>query len=515
MQLTPSLSVRQKQSLVMTPQLQQAIKLLQLTNVDLRQFLEEQALENPFIEVTSSPENAEETAGQVADAADALSDASGLTANGGDASTDGAGRDENPDLAADMQTGAALGDDPTGHSDLENRFGSDGLDFGSPTRASGDDFDVIANVASDRPESLIEFVLKQIDLTIFDPRQRFIAYELAMALEPSGWLGRQVQEIADNCGCACEDVEETLAIVQRLEPEGVFARDLAECLYIQIREKDALTPVMNVVLDNLALLGQGNIPALARKARAEASDIADCLRLIRECNPKPGEAFEMPPLHIGSPDVIVREGKDGWIVDLNRSTLPSLVINEGYAVSMTGTCKSKEQESAKTFANHAIGSAKWLRRALEQRNSTTLKISAEIVRRQADFLTHGLVALKPLALKDVAEAVGMHESTVSRVTSGLLMATPNGSFPMKSLFSVSIATTDDAESKAAAAVRNMIESIIAEEPAGRPLSDDAIAALVSKKGVKLARRTVAKYRDMLRIPSSSERRRRARLNMAG
>jgi RNA polymerase sigma-54 factor len=272
---------------------------------------------------------------------------------------------------------------------------------------------------------------------------------------------------------------------------------------------------MDVVLANLELLGRGELEVLARRAKCDITEIAACLTQIREFNPKPGEAFESGPLRVGAPDVIVSRGAEGWVVDLNRSTLPSLVINEDYASEVNAANRRARSEEEKSYANEALGSARWLRRALEQRNSTTLKISGEIVARQAEFLTHGLSALKPLSLKNVAEAVGMHESTVSRVTSGLMIATPKGSFPMKSLFSVSIAASDDGDSKAAGAVRDMIKSIVEAEPAGKPLSDDAIAAVVSKKGVKLARRTVAKYRDMLRIPSSSERRRRARLNMAG
>ena len=204
----------------------------------------------------------------------------------------------------------------------------------------------------------------------------------------------------------------------------------------------------------------------------------------------------------------------GWIVDLNRSTLPSLVIDEDYGNKVAATSRGVKKDEAKNFAGEALGSARWLKRALEQRNSTTLKISGEIIRHQSEFLVHGLAALKPLALKDVAEAVGMHESTVSRVTSGLTISTPKGCFALKSFFSVSIATTDSGDGTAAAAVRNMIKEIVSGEISGKPLSDDAIAALVAKKGVKLARRTVAKYRDMLRIPSSSERRRQARLNLA-
>jgi len=262
------------------------------------------------------------------------------------------------------------------------------------------------------------------------------------------------------------------------------------------------------------VLANGDMAPLARRAGGSVEDVARCLKLIRDMNPKPGQAYDAEPLRVHAPDVVVSRGKDGWVVDLNRSTLPSLVINEEYAAQIGKAGRGKAAEAGNAFVNEAIGSARWLRRALDQRNSTTLKIAGEIVRQQADFLTQGLSALKPLALKDIAEAVGMHESTVSRVTSGLLMATPKGCYSLKSLFSVSL-VTDEGDAKAAAAVRNMIQAIIAAEPAGKPLSDDTIAIMVSEKGVKLARRTVAKYRDMLKIPSSSERRRRARLAMAG
>ena len=502
MQMMPSLQVKQKQALVMTPQLQQAIKLLQMTNLDIQNFLQDQALENPFIEVEGGP--SEKMAADLAptspsepqDAPTALAAEQGLD--------------------RDLSTGSALGDDPTAHADMENRFGSQGLDFGHAQRGrpADTDWDALANLAEDGPESLIECVIRQIDLTIFDPVQRVIAYALAEALEPTGWLGRDLEEIALTCGTDEGSVAEVLDIVQRLEPEGVFARDLAECLRIQARERGCLDEVMGAVLENLPMLANGDIAPLARRAGCGADEISRVLKQIREMNPKPGEAYESAPLRVHAPDVIVTAGKDGWVVDLNRSTLPSLVINEEYAAAVAKAGRGKEGEAGAHFTNDALGSARWLRRALEQRNSTTLKIAGEVIRRQADFLTEGLSALKPLALKDVAEAVGMHESTVSRVTSGLLMATPKGCFPMKSLFSVSLAT-DEGDSKAAAAVRNMIQAIVANEPAGKPYSDDAIAGMVSEKGIKLARRTVAKYRDMLKIPSSSERRRRARLAMAG
>ena len=505
MQMMPSLQVKQKQALVMTPQLQQAIKLLQMTNLDIANFLQEQAMENPFIEVENGTDH---TPAADLGAAPRAETPEALAAKDVDSAA--------ADLDRDMAAGSAIADDPTSHADVENRFGSEGLDYGHAQRGrpADLDWDGLANLAEQGPDSLVECVLRQIDLSIFDPRQRVIAYALSEALEPSGWLGRPVADIAAGCGAGEEETEEVLAIVQKLEPEGVFARDLAECLRIQARERGELDEVMEVVLGNLPMLANGDIAALARRAGSDAEDIARCLRLIREMNPKPGEAYESAPLRVHAPDVIVSRGKDGWVVDLNRSTLPSLVINEDYAAQISAAGRGKAAEASNQFVTDAVGSARWLRRALDQRNSTTLKIAGEIVRQQSAFLTEGLSALKPLALKDVAEAVGMHESTVSRVTSGLLMATPKGCYPLKSLFSVSLAT-DEGDAKAAAAVRNMIQSIIAGEPAGKPLSDDAIAMMVSEKGVKLARRTVAKYRDMLKIPSSSERRRRARLAMAG
>ena len=503
MQLMPSLQVKQKQSLVMTPQLQQAIKLLQMTNLDIAAFLQEQALDNPFIEFDA--DNQAPVEAGATPSGEAGDDRSGKT----DAVT------QTSSLDRDMTEGAAIADDPTAHADVENRYESAALDYGREQRGrpADTDWDALANLAETGPESLVEFVLRQIDLTIFDPADRVIAYALAEALEPTGWLGRPLSDIAAVCGCSEAAVETVLNTVQRLEPEGVFARNLAECLRIQARERGLLDDVMIVVLDHLDMLANGDLQQLARRAGATTEDIAAALKLIREMNPKPGEAYEAAPLRVHAPDVIVTAGPDGWVVDLNRSTLPSLTINETYAAAVTNGRKNKAEDAASQFAADSLGSARWLRRALDQRNSTTLKIAGEIIRQQADFLTDGLSALKPLALKDVAEAVGMHESTVSRVTSGLLLATPKGCFPLKSLFSVSLAT-DEGDSKAAAAVRNMIEAIIAGEPAGKPYSDDAIAGMVSEKGVKLARRTVAKYRDMLKIPSSSERRRRARLEMA-
>ena len=493
MQISPSVRLKQKQSLVMTPQLQQAIKLLQMTNLEIHQFLEQQALENPFLEVAGEdkPESAQQP----------------------DAGT---GPEDGPaELQQAMQEGAALGDDPTAHADYDNRFSSEGLDLGrnqGPVAADSHFDDLAARIAN-RPQGLHSFVRSQIDLEIRDTSDRIIAFLLADALEPTGWLGQPLDEIAALCGADLARAEKVLARLQKLEPAGLFARDLAECLRLQAADRGYLDRVMGCVLDNLDLLARGEMKALARKADCDREEIAACLQKIRTLNPKPAADFEDDITSASPPDVIVRRTETGWAVDLNRSTLPTLYIDEAYARDISAQTASRDLEKNRQFASEAVGSAKWLQRALEQRNSTTLKIAGEIVRRQSDFLEQGLSALKPLALRDVAEAIGMHESTVSRVTSGLMIATPKGSFTMKSFFSVSIATEDSGDGTAAAAVRGLIRQIVDGETPGKPLSDDAISALVAKKGIKLARRTVAKYREMLKIPSSSERRRQARMNM--
>ena len=227
-------------------------------------------------------------------------------------------------------------------------------------------------------------------------------------------------------------------------------------------------------------------------------------------NPKPGEIFDTNHQPISAPDLIVKRKGNGWSVDLNRSTLPSININENYASKVASR---RNDNAAQDYTSQAIASARWLKRALEQRNSTTLIISAEIIKKQQKFLEQGLDYLKPLSLKDIADSVGMHESTVSRVTTGLLLNTPRGSLPLKSLFSVTIDKTEGNEGASAAAVRNMIRKILDQEKPGKPLSDENIAKQISANGIKLARRTVAKYREMLNIPSSSERRRLAKISL--
>ena len=491
MQLSASLNLRQKQSLVMTPQLQQAIRLLQMTNLDLRQYLENECSENPFLEVESEDENKnldnkEEPDHEHKDKADVNAIDSALT------------------------DGTAMVDDPTVNSDYENRFETEITDFKTPSASSAqsDDYDFISSSVENNPISLQEHVYRQIDMKFIKTNERLIAHAFTESLQPSGWLNTDCESIAEVCGTTLEQSEKVLSELQEFEPAGLFARNLKECLSIQASDKGLLTNQFKALLDNLDLLAKGQFDSLQRKLKCNKQILLEQIKLLRSFNPKPGERFDQNFQQISAPDLMVRKSESGWTVDLNRSNLPTIHINSDYADDIQTRARN---EAASEYAAQAIASARWLKRAVAKRNSTTLKVGSEIIRRQTAFLEKGLDYLKPLSLKDIAEEVKMHESTISRVTSGLLINTPRGTFPLKSFFSISIDTDKPGIETSAAAVRNLIKTIIHDEDTTKPLSDESLAEIISDKGVKLARRTVAKYRELMKIPSSSERRRRAKV----
>ena len=488
MQLSQSVKLKQKQSLVMTPQLQQAIKLLQLSNLELSQHLQEQVDENPFLELGETEDSGQPTAADSSSDTAASADVTALT---------------------DLKESAALAEDPTEHSDFENRFDQSIVDAPRKSTANAPfegDYDAISNVSS--KEGFYPGLFRQLNLAIDDPKQRLIAGHFVNALEPSGWIGMQVQDVADASGCSLDEAENVLAVLQTFEPTGLFARNLEDCLRLQLIELGTMTEAFSILLENLDLLGRGEVKRLARLIKGTSDDVMEMLTIIRTLNPKPGEFLGIDHLEMPSPDVIVKRRSDGWAVELNRSTLPAMVINEDYAAMVTN---KKMDDETQNYSANALNNARWLKRAVEQRNSTTLKISAEIIRQQTDFLEKGLDYLKPLSLRDVAQAVGMHESTVSRVTTGLLISTPRGGMPLKSFFSVNIASRALSGDTSAAAVRNMVKRLISRETPGKPLSDEAICKMIADEGIDLARRTVAKYREMMNIPSSSQRRMQARL----
>lgn len=444
MQLFTSHSITQRQSLVVTAQLQQAIQLLQMGNTDLASFIEGQAEENPFLELGS--------------------------------------RAAQPRSTRDLTLPSQL-------------------------RQGTDDYDRLGQLAADPGPSLYAHAAAEVNRLDLTPAERAMAEAFLEALEPSGWLGQPLSSIADRLLVTEDDALALLRKLQRVEPAGLFARNLSECLRLQAIDQGLLTPAFSVLLDNLPMLAQADLRGLCRICGVALDELKAMLRQIRSFNPKPGATFDATPLPQRAPDLLVTRGADGWRVDLNRSTLPTVVVRSDEARRI-----ALRKIEANDWVSERLSVARWLSRAVEHRNQTTLKVGAEIVRRQADFLEHGPARLRPMVLREVADAIGVHESTVSRVCSGLMIATPQGTFPMKTFFSAALASRDGdgGEAGSASAIRHRVQKLIAAENPADPLSDDAIARIIGQEdGIQLARRTVAKYRDQLRIPSSVDRRRRA------
>ena len=366
--------------------------------------------------------------------------------------------------------------------------------------------DPISRIES-HPLSLYGHVSGQLDLLFPHPVDRAMADRFLEALDPNGWLADPLDRIAADCGLDEEAAEEMLHAIQQVEPAGLFARNLAECLALQAEDQGLMTPLFRKVLDNLPRLAAADLSGLARVCGCSLDDLRTPLKQLRSLNPKPGADFSGNDVSEREPDLIVTRGETGWMVELNRSTLPAVEVDETLLASKLTDAQ------ARSYVGERLGVARWLRRAVEHRNQTTLAVGAEIVRRQAAFLEKGLGYIAPMKLADVAQAVGVHESTVSRVTTGILMVTPHGTLGLKRFFSTALSVeTEGEEAASAAAVRYKIQKMIAAENPQAPLSDDAIAKAVSAGGPVLARRTVAKYRDMLNIPSSFQRKRQGKLN---
>ena len=343
------------------------------------------------------------------------------------------------------------------------------------------------------------------------PHQRFIAEVLIEAVDEAGYLRADLAEVAERLGASREDCESTLAVLQGFDPAGVFARDLVECLALQLKERDRLDPAMQLLLTRLDLVAKRDIAGLSALCCLDASDIADMIAEIRALTPKPGLAFGSEPVQPVVPDVYVREGADGtWHVELNSDTLPRVLVNARYYAQVSRTARNRDD---KTYLTDCLNNANWLVKSLDQRARTIVKVASEIVRQQDAFLTHGVRHLRPLNLRLIADAIGMHESTVSRVTSNKYMATPRGLFELKYFFTSAIQSANGGEAHSAEAVRDRIRELVEKEE-NDVLSDDRIVTMLSADGIDIARRTVAKYREALRIPSSVERRRLRQLEMS-
>ena len=347
----------------------------------------------------------------------------------------------------------------------------------------------VAAVAN-APASLMASVTGQIAAMGLTPSDQRIALALTEALEPSGWLGRGTGEVAADLGLSVAEVEAVLAQLQRVEPTGLFARSLAECLRLQAVEEGTYDAVMAVILDHLDLMAAGEVARLARLAGVDAAAVLARFRLIRRLDPKPGAQFAPMAAPVREPDLILRRGAAGWEVSVNRSALPALCVAEGRG------------------AGH--GAARAVVRMVDRRNQTLLQVGQAVLARQADALEVGLTALRPLTMAEVAEALGLAQSTISRVIAGASIDTPYGTWWLRALFSGAAGDGPGKAGRSAAALRAKLAEVVAAEPPERPLSDVALGAVLADSGAGIARRTVAKYREMLGIPPAHRRRIRPR-----
>lgn len=493
MALGQRLEIRQGQSLVMTPQLQQAIKLLQLSNIELAEYCEAELEKNPLLERDESQPRDDEretvekqSASERADESLAREDFSKV------ADLDPSAQDNMYDEDPSQRMAAAGGQPLTDWTTVRSAGRFDGEDEGLESTIAGGG-------------TLKDHLDAQLAIAALLPADRMICMALIDAVDEAGYVRADLKEIAERLGTDVEDVEAVLGVLQGFDPVGIGARDLAECLSLQLKAKDRLDPAMAALLTRLDLLARRDMSGLCALCGVDAEDIADMIAEIRDLNPKPGLAFGAEQVAPVVPDVFVRVGPDGaWLIELNSDTLPRLLVNSRYYAKVNKNARDKD---SKTYLTDCLNSANWLVKSLDQRARTILKVASEIVRQQDSFLAYGVRHLRPLNLRTVADAIQMHESTVSRVTSNKYIATPRGVFELKYFFTASIQAVNGAESHSAEAVRDRIREMIENEESRDILSDDRIVSLLTADGVNIARRTVAKYREALRIPSSVERRR--------
>jgi RNA polymerase sigma-54 factor len=503
MALGPRLEFRQSQSLVMTPQLLQAIKLLQLSTVELAAYVEAELERNPLLERAEAPGEP---------AYEAASEPAAENPREGDWASDMLATDRQAierDLGTTLEN--AFPDDEPARKAADAPLDQPGFQaFDGGLRGGGsfdphDENSLESRVSSEI--SLHEHLERQLAMSLADPTMRLIGEALIAAIEETGYLGEPIDDIALRLGISEPEVLAVLAVIQGFEPSGVGARNLAECLELQLRERDRLDPAMATLIAHLDLLAKRDFAALRRLCRVDDEDIADMVGEIRRLEPKPGLVFGRPHIQAVIPDVIVRAAPDqSWLVELNGAALPRVLANRAYFTRVS----RQAGPAGKDFIETAWSDANWLVRSLEQRSRTILKVASEIVRQQDGFFAYGVAHLRPLNLKAIADLVKMHESTVSRVTSNKFMATPRGIFEMKYFFTAAIASSAGGEAHSAEAVRFRIKQLIEAESPSEVLSDDAIVARLKASGIEIARRTVAKYRESLRIPSSAARRREKR-----
>ncbi len=492
----------------MTPQLQQAIKLLQLSNMELTQFVETELERNPLLERDEAPE--------IPSALPATDDRLERTAEAQpDVSSDGNGSpaDEpwlnlekaGPEAAASLDTEFENVFPDATASDMAADANAAGWASLRPQSGSfdGEDSNLESYVAE--VVSLKDHLASQLPLAFTGAIERLIGQHLIDMVDDTGYLVGELGVIAEKLAAPASLVAEVLAQLQTFDPPGVFARTLAECLALQLKEQNRYDPQIAALLDNLPMLAAHNLAGLKRALGVDADELSDMIDEIKRLNPKPGLKFGFVHVQPIVPDILVRAASDGsWLLELNSETLPRVLVNRAYLSKVTKTAKDSKD---KDYLIDCLQTANWLVKSLDQRARTILRVAEEIVRQQDTFFTHGVQHLRPLNLKTVADAISMHESTVSRVTSNKYMSSPRGIFELKYFFTSAIQSSGDGEAHSSEAVRHRIKLLIDGETPRKVLSDDMIVDRLKGDGVDIARRTVAKYREAMRIPSSVQRRR--------
>ncbi|HWT44164.1 MAG TPA: RNA polymerase factor sigma-54 [Sphingopyxis sp.] len=486
MALGPRLDLRQSQSLVMTPQLQQAIKLLALSNLELEAYLAEALEGNPLLDATSADSEGGVGDPDFAPGGDApTTEAASLDADEALSSDSGTANDLDVDLAADSFH----------HDSASDNVGLSGsgedIDFDSFAEAEG---------------TLHDHLLAQVGER-FGGIEAIVAGQLVALIDETGYLRADLAELAAQLGVPLALVEEILAAIQCFDPSGVGARDLAECIAIQAREADRYDPAMATMIAHLDLVAKGAFPQLKRICGVDDEDLADMIRELRGYDPRPGLKFGGGGAQAVVPDLYIRQTTKGWAVEINSGTLPRLLVNRRYYAELAQGAAAK----SKAWLSEQLAGANWLVRALDQRQRTIVKVASEIVKQQEGFFLHGVAHMRPLTLRQVAEAIGMHESTVSRVTSNKYLSCPRGLFELKYFFSSGISATEGDGAVSAEAVKSRIKAMIEGEDATAILSDETIAQKLSAEGHDIARRTVVKYREAMGYGSSVQRRRQKAL----
>lgn len=480
---SPKLDLRQSQSLVMTPQLQQAIKLLQLSNIELAEFVEEELERNPLLE-KAPPESDTQSAAEEANKP-----------------SENEAKTKEPEPAQEKDRIEESYQSP---DDFD--AGSSMADMGSGGNSKFEDIENSFENRLSSKKTLRTHLNEQLFVACDDPRDRMIGGLLIDQLDESGYLRVEKDALADQLGCSEDRIEKLLLILKGFDPTGVFAADLSDCLALQLEERGQLDTPMQALLENLSLIADHDFKKLADICGVNETYLQDMLGEIRALNPKPAAKFDHLVVQTAIPDVLMkRKAKNlggGWRIEINSETLPRVLVNQEYYTEVSAVTKDKKDRE---YITTQLSAANWLVRAMEQRALTILKVASEIIEQQESFFDYGIEFLQPLTLKDIAEKIDMHESTVSRVTTGKFMGTPRGIFELKFFFSTALVSASGV-SHSAESIKSKIKTMIDAEDPGKILSDDKIVAALKAEGVDIARRTVAKYREAMHIGSSVQRR---------